>query len=424
MALILNRNKVIIACLSLLIYFVLEYTFEHIIWGNYFEFEKFKSGDSELWIHILGYLIPIGLTLFLVILPVTELIYCVLCLLVVLVIYPTSILWSHLNSDPRIILLYVLYFLIVFLASISFKVRLALPQIKERQKTLFFVVLSVLLITPFVFIYAPHINFQNFALTSEVIYESRDLETSLSNPYTGYVYSQLSNVILPLLLLLATLHKEYLKAVAAFAMLIFMFLVGGHKSVFFGAFLVAYFFIGTYLTKVKIFFFGLLLFLLASIVVHHFTNDFFLVSLFARRIFFLPAILEIGYFDFFDKVPIYWSDSILSNFVAYPFDLSTRNLIGRHVLGNVITNANNGIVSDGFMNFGIVGSLINILLVSFVYAILNSLNLSHRFFGLIFLLFFTFMSSYFFTSMVTHGGLLLLILAYISLRNSHQLYDR
>ena len=238
-----------------------------------------------------------------------------------------------------------------------------------------------------------------------------------------YVYSSLTNVILPILLLISFLHKEYFKAIAAFVMLIFMFLVGGHKSVFFATFLMMYFYWGSYTQKLKYFFLGVLFFLSLAVIVYYQTNNLFMFSLFTRRIFFLPAVLDIGYFDFFENRQIYWSESILRSYLQYPLGLAPRNLIGQHVLLDETINANSGIISDGFMNLGIIGVLLNLTLVSMIYAILNALHISHRFFGLIFLLFFTFLSTYFFTTMITHGGLLLIVLAYLFLRNSDTLYD-
>src|SRR5690606_12286613 len=137
-----------------------------------------------------------------------------------------------------------------------------------------------------------------------------------------------------------------------------------------------------------------------------------------RRVFFLPAILDVGYFSFFDSAPLYWSESIFKHFLTYPYDLPSKNLVSEYVTNDVASNANNGIISDGFMNLGFVGALLNIFFVSIVYGIINSLNIHHRFFGLIFLLFFTFYSSFFFTSMLTQGGFLLLIISYFFLKDT------
>lgn len=416
-----KKDKIFVAVASFLIYLALIYSLESIMLENYGEFLRFKSGNSSQFIKIIAHLIPITLTALLIFLPSTDLIYSILCIILVLIIYPSFILWRNLNSDFRIILLNTFYFFSIYTIAHLFPAKFKWPRIKEQQKTTILMLMAVMAIIPFVFIFAPHIDFRNLILSN--IYEARNIETELSNRYTDYVYSSLSNVVIPLLIVLALIKKEFIKVGLALGLLIFMFLVGGHKSVFFGTLLLVFFFYGAYTKKINIFLWGLLFFLCLAILFYWTNKDFYLTSLITRRIFFLPAILEIGYFDYYDGKSLYWSDSILKYFIDYPDVVSPRNLIGQHVLLNIYTNANNGIVSDGFMNLGVLGSVLNIVFVSIVYGVFNSLNISHRFFGLVFMLIFTFFSSYFFTTMITHGGFLFLLLAYFFLKDSHRTYD-
>ncbi len=202
-------------------------------------------------------------------------------------------------------------------------------------------------------------------------------------------------------------------------MLLFMFLVGGHKSVFLGTILLIFFFYGSYKTKMKFFYLGISIVLLAAIALFSISKNLFLISHITDRVFFLPTLLDIGYFKYFDGHPIFWSDSILRSFIKYPFDLEPPYAIGLYVMGNSITHANTGIIGDGFMNLGVIGALVNILLVGVAFAILDSLNINHRFFGISFLVVTIFSSSYFFTAMITHGVLLLLISAYYFLKDTN-----
>lgn len=420
MSIKIDKYKFFIAVLSVVLYFLLTFSLVNVIQPNYFEFIKFDNGQPEFEILVLSYFIPFFLTAILVVLPNSQFIYTIQCFVLIVIIYPASILLTYLNTDIRIIILNTVYFFAIYIIGNLFSLKFRTAILKENQKVLLLLLLSIILIIPFVVIFGPHLNLQNLLLNK--IYEARDIETELSNTYTGYFYTPLSNIIIPLLLLMAILHKQYGKAIFAFGMLMFMFLVGGHKLVFFGAFLIMLFYYGNYYQKVLIFLAGSIVLVIISIVTYYAPHDLIMTSIVPRRVFFLPALLEVGYFDFFDGEPIFWSDSVLRGITEYPFEISTRNLIGRHALSNVVTNANNGIISDGFMNFGVTGSLINILFVSLIYGILNTLNISQRFFGLIFLLFFTFYSSYFFTSMLTHGGILLIVVAYIFLKDTRTSY--
>jgi hypothetical protein len=368
-----------------------------------------------------SYAIPVCLTLLMITLPTSMLIYTILCMMLIMIIYPSSILSRNMNTDYRILTLQVIYFFSVYFIANRFSIRIKTPTILHQQKTYFLLIISVVLITPFVIIFSPHLTLSNLLLSN--IYESRSVETQLSNPYTSYIYAPLSNVILPLLLLYGLLNREYPKALMALAMLLFMFLVGGHKSVFFGILFLLMFSFGSYYKKLKYFLSGLIVFFVISLISYLTTKNLFLTSLINRRIFFLPAILDVGYFDFFDENPLFWSDSIFRHFIEYPLNLPAKNLVAEHVINDVKTNANNGIISDGFMNLGVAGALMNIIMVSVVFGILNSLKINHRFFGMIFLLFFTFYSSYFFTSMITQGGLLLLIISYFFLKDTEYSLD-
>jgi len=420
MSIKIDRSRFFIAALSIVLYFLLSYSLVNIIQPNYYEFVKFDEGEPEFEILLISYFIPFFLTFILFVLPNSQFIYTIQFFILVVIVYPASILLTYLNTDIRIIILNTVYFFAIYVVGNFFSLKFRTPILKESQKVFLLFLISIILIIPFVVIFGPHLNLQNLLLN--YIYESREVETELSNTYTGYLYTPLSNIIIPLLLLLAILHRQYGKAVFAFGMLMFMFLVGGHKLVFFGAFAITLFYFGTYYQKILIFLVGSIGLVLISIVTFYVAHDFVMTSIVPRRIFFLPALLEVAYFDFFDGEPIFWSDSVLRGIFKYPFEISTRNLIGKHALSNVDTNANNGIISDGFMNFGVIGSLINILFVGLIYGIFNTLNISQRFFGLIFLLFFTFYSSYFFTSMLTHGGILLIVVAYIFLKDSKTSY--
>ncbi|MBS1680857.1 MAG: hypothetical protein JST48_04020 [Bacteroidetes bacterium] len=413
-----NKDKVVIAILLLLLFFLLKFCFNHIILAHYPEYVKFVNGNTNSFSIIISSIIVVILSGSLIFLPVSNLIFSFLSLILVLIIYPSVVLFQHLNADPRVLFFNVVYFLSVFLLSRILKFKIEAPKLSENQKVPFLLILSSVLIVPFVVLFGTSIDFQNLLLSN--IYESRDIQRKLTNPYIGYVYSPLANVLLPLLLLTAFLKKKYFVAIAAFGMLLFMFMVGGHKSVFFGLIMVVFFYRWSQLKKMKLFLYGLISVIGLGIVLAQTLDNFFLVGLITTRVFYLPNLLDLAYFEFFDGHPIFWSDSVLRRFIHYPYELSAPLVIGEYVYGKSGVHANNGIISDGFMNFGNWGVLINIFFVSSLLVLVNNLRISHRYFGLIFLFFFTFTFSYFFTSMVTQGGALFIILSLFFLRGTDQ----
>jgi hypothetical protein len=85
-----NKEKLIIAGICLVIYFVLDFSFVNILFKNYNEFLRFRQGDTTVFATFVSYALPLLLTLFLVVLPASDLIYSILVVLLVLTIYPSA----------------------------------------------------------------------------------------------------------------------------------------------------------------------------------------------------------------------------------------------------------------------------------------------------------------------------------------------
>src|SRR5690606_25476842 len=137
-----------------------------------------------------------------------------------------------------------------------------------------------------------------------------------------------------------------------------------------------------------------------------------------RRIQFIPALLDICYLDFFNGKPLIWSESVLSAVVDYPYEFKHTHLIGENYFLRAEMNANNGLISDGFMNLGSVGVFINISIISIYFMFLNSLKISSKYTGLFFLTTLSFVSSSTSTVFLTHGGIFLLIISIFILRRT------
>jgi hypothetical protein len=132
----------------------------------------------------------------------------------------------------------------------------------------------------------------------------------------------------------------------------------------------------------------------------------------------LTALLDYCYFDFFQGRPLYYSHTFLSPFFEYPYEMTPDHIIGKVYYNRPEANVNIGIISDGYKNLGIFGSVLNIFLVAGYLSILNYLRISPKFFGLFVLLIFSFLNSSLTTILLTHGGMLLLLLAILVLRNT------
>jgi len=136
-------------------------------------------------------------------------------------------------------------------------------------------------------------------------------------------------------------------------------------------------------------------------------------SIFVRRVFFVPSLLNEFYFDFYKDSHLYLSHSIFSSFIDYNYDMSPAHTIADVYFHKPKMNANNGIISDGFMNFGYAGVVIYSLIFSLIFAFINSIKLNPKYFGLFVFYMLTFISSALLTVMLTHGFFLVLIFTFI-----------
>lgn len=96
-------------------------------------------------------------------------------------------------------------------------------------------------------------------------------------------------------------------------------------------------------------------------------------SLLVRRTFFVPANLDFGYLSCFSRTGfVYFSTSLFSGLLEYPFDLSTARVASRCVYGHTETWANNGLLASGFMHAGYLGIVLYGLIAGFFLRVVDS----------------------------------------------------
>lgn len=283
------------------------------------------------------------------------------------------------------------------------------PQLNKTQSLYVLISVTTVGVMPYLFVYGPYINLNNLFLVD--VYETRAKMGNLSNAYFGYTYSVFADIVIPLIIVISLELKNRLTLFYGIGMLVLFYLFGAHKSVYAGLLVILIFYKFSFFSSVKkmvYLFNGLIICCLLLIL--FFNND-YLWILTIRRVQFIPSLLDICYIDFFKDRPLIWSESILKIFIEYPYNFNHKQLIGENYFYNPEMNANNGIISDGFMNLGTMGVLINIIMVSVYFMFLNSLKISSRYTGLFFLTTLSFISSSTTTVFLTHGGLALLIIS-------------
>ncbi len=350
---------------------------------------------------------------------IKDFLYIVVILILIFFVFPSAILFANIQYlDIRIFGSHVLLFMATLvIGKIKIKISSKSISIKQSKKLLLYTILIGVI--PFLVLYLPHINLKNLLLKE--IYETREFMTfQVNNIYTNYTYSWFNKILIPILFVFGLYFRNRSTVVVAALLLIFLFLCGAHKAVFVGLIMVLVLYKFDYRKKANYLIKLIIAVGLGSLVLSLVFNNDFAMVMTIRRAIFLPALLDVLYFDLFDGNHLYWSETFNGLFIEYPYKYSHAYIVGEAYFNDIKWGANNGIISDGFMNFGMWGVHINIVIISIYFSVLNQLNISSKFFGVFFLLFFVIISSSLATVMLTHGGILLLLVSFIFLKNTKE----
>jgi hypothetical protein len=231
--------------------------------------------------------------------------------------------------------------------------------------------LGVVVVTAWM-IYSGGLKFFNLDFTR--VYEfRREVGEVIRIGPMGYLVTWVTKVFGPVLLAIALWKKKYYIALMVCGLHVLWFGISSHKAVVFYPFLVTFIWMWFRNTKALavvpvgmslVIGFAYLLFILSSEVLAG--------SLLIRRVFFVPSNLTFAYYEFFSQNQfVFWSNSITSAFVDYPYELHPAELIGRYI--GTDAHANNSFLATGYMHAGITGIAAYGVLVGLLFRIIDSL---------------------------------------------------
>ncbi len=344
--------------------------------------------------------------------------YFISTLFVIFLTIPSIILFEYQPGTPVAILLFVVLFHILLYVSTLFTVKKIISEIKFTERTEYFFLLgiSIILLLPFLAIYGLKIHPEVFLLKN--IYGVRDIFSSKTNILTAYIFSPLVKIVFPIGLIYGVINKNRIVILFYIISMLYLYGLSGHKSVFFSLLILPIFLVRTYELQAKYLSILVIFAIFFTVFVSLFTGNILLESIVVRRVLFLPALITNDYFDFFNNNYIYLSDSIFRSFVDYPYHLPPPHLIGELYFSSPEMNVNSGFLSTGFMNFGYLGVLMNIISVVVLFKVFAELGISSSYSGVFIIVIFTLLSSAFFTGLLTHGILVFILFSFLFLRNS------
>ena len=263
-----------------------------------------------------------------------------------------------------------------------------------------------------------------FNLNIERVYEFRTEAASNLPPIFGYVYSNVASVLVPLALVLSFKFRAYWLVALALGCSIMLFGMTAHKSVLFTPPAVALLYVFFVRMKspqmIGYFFMAAPALCGLELLYLHFIDEYFgpgyINSLIARRLLFVPTMLDGLYIDFFSINPqYYWSTSRIGGWAAEnPYGIAAPFLIGSEYFSDTEMSANTGVIGSGYSNAGLIGVAIYSALCGLLLALLNAYGrrIGHALVTAVSLstIFNVVTTTDLVTAILTHGLLLLLLM--------------
>ncbi len=257
----------------------------------------------------------------------------------------------------------------------------------------------------------------SISLDFSTVYERRAAFKS-SGVAGSYLMTWSGNAIFPCSIAYFLYRKKYLNVLAAACSAGFIFAVSGMKSILFGSIMVFAVYILLHVKqKMSIIAFLFVLAVFVTMVCFYVFEEIIPFSYVVRRLAYIPAKVSNQHFDFFKQEgPIQLGNSIFSSVIPYPYESDPADIIGSLYYISGETHANSGVFADGFTNFGYFGAFLWTVIFAFMMKLQDIVSVDKPIYvtaGCFALYITIFTNSALFTSIMTHGFLVALILVAI-----------
>lgn len=326
---------------------------------------------------------------------------------------PFCSFWALAGQPWWQLLLMVTYWGVVLLVT-RLPLRSAASYLKGSENVMLVVTGGLVVLGGILIVAGGHLTLR---LSLVNVYAVRAVWTSENSEMSGYLFPWLANAVLPLLMVHAWKNRRLSELLVLGFTAYMLYTSTGMKAYLLMPILVvAVLLIVEWRPPSSIVPIGLVFLAGTILLLGNTSGGEFLMSLGLRRALFVPAQLTSVYLEFFAVNPfIRLSDSVLRGVLTYPYAVSVPHLIGG-AIGQPDMGANNGLISDGFANFGLVGGLVWAALLGILIRLLRAATRlrEHRpeAWAVVVTWPVVLLSSAFVTSLLTHGLLLGLLLAW------------
>lgn len=382
---------------------------------NYMGFNFiFKTSRFILGLSIIGIFTMIGIFI------KDKIIYAIWNILLVYNLYGTVIIYQYneVSIKPTIAMIIMLV-VILLVSSIRFNFKASKYNIESNKYIIKrILIVSLILLLPFIIRYIDKINLKNLLLID--IYETRLDFREINMGILGYLVSPLTRVVAPILMAYSIKYKKKYTFALSLFIIIYIFLCGAVKSIFIGIFAVILFYKGDCIDKPIIFVRLVTLMSICGIVLYYLCGNLFLLDGFVRRVFFTPPYLDNIYYEVFTDNYTYGLHSpigeILGNQDSVLHGYTSLSMyVGDGIMRETGSNANVGVLTEGYFSFGWIGVIVASTIIGLTYNVLRCTNMNSILFGVIFIYIYYLNTSFVSTLMLTHGLFFFLIFSIIFL---------
>ncbi len=383
--------------------------------GFILELNYIKLIESYFWFILICFLLPKG---------DTRPSYVILQIHFIIMVIPMFTIYAFTNQSSIFLRVFCLCYIIEVIL-----VRL-LPKIKVVKITNAQILLYAFVGILTFFIYATMIKANGIptltALNLLKVYEIRD--KTIYPFLLSYLVPWQAKVINPFLITIFYYNKKYKHMAAVLLMHLILYLITAHKSFLFAPIVVlGCIFIANKNKLSSLSVIGATITVGVSLFISKLNISSWPLSLFVRRLFFVPAQNKFYYYDFFSQNDLlYFADGQIGSLfsIQSPYDLNAAHLIGDVYYNNPLMAANTGYLADAYANLGFSGMLIFALIFTFILLIIDSIasNIDKGIvIGLVIMPMLTLNDGALLTSLSTHGLLLAIVTLYLygNEKNSH-----
>lgn len=407
----------------------LDYIFRYVI--IYYQNEGYSNQQSTHWV-IISWIILLAF--------IFMYFYCyendgtisqeVLFILYIISIVPFTTMISYGQFPAFYVFLNTSYWTIImglkkyiFKSKRKYGIRFVLGDINLKdEKILYFLAWTSFAIV--LYLSGRYMGFRFHFGLSDVYSIRRDID-NLNLPTILYYLFSWTKAINPICLAYFIINKKWVYTILTILVQLLSFGIDGMKATLFTTIVVVAICLVPELSVKKLnklCFLGINIVCITGIIIFQVKGSFRLLALIIRRVVFTPNRISWCYFDYFkDKAPDFFRGSILQHFGAKSPYSDITVTIGKIYYGSAEYVSNNGLISDGIVNFGNIGAYFMpffIVLVLYIFDKCSSGLDKRLYVSCSIRIAITLMSMFLSTAILTNGFILIMVLLYVMRRNS------